>query len=190
MQKRQIGSLEVSIVGIGCNNFGGRIDEARTREVIDAALDEGVDFFDTADMYAEGRSEELVGKFLGPRRGDVIIATKFGNDMPGQGSGARSKYVRKAIEASLRRMRTDYVDLYQQHVPDPDVPIAETLGALDDLVKTGKVREIGCSNFSAEQIRQAQAASRRKRGSAPFVSVQNEYSLLHREPEEGVLDEC
>ncbi|MFL5483342.1 MAG: aldo/keto reductase [Gemmatimonadaceae bacterium] len=190
MQKRQIGSLEVSIVGIGCNNFGGRIDEARTREVIDAALDEGVNFFDTADMYAEGRSEELIGKFLGPRRGDVIIATKFGNEMPGQGSGARPKYVRKAIEASLRRMRTVYIDLYQQHVPDPDVPIAETLGALDDLVKAGKVREIGCSNFSAEHIRQAQAASRRKRGSARFVSVQNEYSLLHRVPEEGVLDEC
>jgi aryl-alcohol dehydrogenase-like predicted oxidoreductase len=190
LQQRQIGSLEVSIVGIGCNNFGGRIDEARTREVIDAALDEGINFFDTADMYAEGRSEELIGKFLAPRRGDVIIATKFGNDMPGQGSGARPEYVRKAIEASLRRMRTDYIDLYQQHVPDPDVPIAETLGALDDLVKTGKVREIGCSNFVPEQIRQAQAASRRKRGSARFVSVQNEYSLLHREPEEGVLNEC
>ena len=190
MQQRQIGSLEVSVVGVGCNNFGGRIDEARTREVIDAALDEGINFFDTADMYADGRSEELVGKFLGPRRRDVVIATKFGNDMPGQGSGARPEYVRKAVEASLQRLRTDYIDLYQQHVPDPDVPIAETLGALDQLVKSGKVREIGCSNFSAEQMRQAQAAARSKRGSARFVSVQNEYSLLHREPENEVLAEC
>ena len=190
MQTRQIGSLDVSIVGVGCNNFGGRIDETRTREVIDAALDEGINFFDTADMYADGRSEELIGKFLGPRRRQVIIATKFGNDMPGQGSGARPEYVRKAVEASLKRLRTDYVDLYQQHVPDPDVPIADTLGALDDLVKSGKVREIGCSNFSAEQIRDAQATARKKRGSARFVSVQNEYSLLNREPEKGVLREC
>lgn len=190
MQLRQIGSLEVSTVGVGCNNFGGRIDEARTREVINAALDDGINFFDTADMYADGRSEELIGKFLGPRRRDVILATKFGNQMPGQGSGARPEYVRKAIDASLRRLQTDYIDLYQQHVPDPDVPIAETLGVLDQLVKSGKVREIGCSNFSAEQIREAQAASRSKRGSARFVSVQNEYSLLHREPERGVLAEC
>ena len=190
MQLRQIGSLEVSTVGVGCNNFGGRIDEERTREVINAALDDGINFFDTADMYADGHSEELIGKILGPRRRDVIIATKFGNQMPGQGSGARPEYVRKAIDASLRRLRTDYIDLYQQHVPDPEVPIAETLGALDQLVKSGKVREIGCSNFSAEQIREAQAASRSKRGSARFVSVQNEYSLLHREPERGVLAEC
>lgn len=141
-------------------------------------------------MYAEGRSEELIGKILGPRRQQVVIATKFGNDMPGQGSGARPEYVRKAIDASLKRLRTDYIDLYQQHVPDPDVPIGETLGALDALVKAGKVREIGCSNFSAEQIREAQAAARQKRGSARFISVQNEYSLLHREPEKGVLAEC
>ncbi|HET9635446.1 MAG TPA: aldo/keto reductase [Gemmatimonadaceae bacterium] len=190
MELRQIGSLDVSTVGVGCNNFGGRIDESRTREVIDAALDDGINFFDTADMYADGRSEELIGKILGPRRRDVIIATKFGNQMPGQGSGARPEYVRKAVDASLRRLQSDYIDLYQQHVPDPDVPIAETLGALDQLVKSGKVREIGCSNFSAEQIRDAQAASRSKRGSARFVSVQNEYSLLHREPERGVLAEC
>ena len=190
MQLRQIGSLEVSTVGVGCNNFGGRIDEARTREVIDAALSEGINFFDTADMYADGRSEELIGKILEPRRQDVIIATKFGNDMPGQGSGARPEYVRIAVEASLKRLRTDYIDLYQQHVPDPDVPIAETLGALDQLVKAGKVREIGCSNFSAAQIREAQAAARSKRGSARFVSVQNEYSLLDRTPEDGVLAEC
>jgi len=190
LQQRQLGSLDVSVVGVGCNNFGGRIDENRTREVIDAALDEGINFFDTADMYADGRSEELIGKFLSARRQQVIIATKFGNDMPGQGRGARPEYVRKAIEASLKRLRTDYIGLYQQHVPDPEVPIADTLGALDDLVKAGKVRQIGCSNFSAQQIRDAQAAARKKRGSARFVSVQNEYSLLHREPEDEVLPEC
>jgi aryl-alcohol dehydrogenase-like predicted oxidoreductase len=175
---------------VGCNNFGGRIDENRSREVIDAALDVGINFFDTADMYANGKSEELLGRFLGPRRREVIVATKFGNEMEGQGRGARPEYVRKALDASLNRLRTDYVDLYQQHVPDPDVPIEETLGALDALVKAGKVREIGCSNFSAEQIREARKASDARPGSARFVSVQNEYSLLHREPEDEVLPEC
>lgn len=192
MDKRKIGSLEVSVVGVGCNNFGGRIDEAHTEEVIKAALDEEINFFDTADMYADGRSEELIGRFLvgGGHRADVIIATKFGNNMPGQGQGARPKYVKRAFEASLKRLQTDYIDLYQQHIPDPDVPIAETLGALDELVKAGKVREIGCSNFSAQQLREAQAAAAKRPGSARFVSVQNEYSLLHRDPEQGVLAEC
>ncbi|MFL5526634.1 MAG: aldo/keto reductase [Gemmatimonadaceae bacterium] len=190
LETRKIGSLDVSIVGLGCNNFGGRIDEQRTREVIDAAINAGITLFDTADMYAEGRSEELIGRFVGERRDQVIIATKFGFDMPGQGRGARPEYVRRALDASLRRLRTDYVDLYQQHVPDPDVPIAETLGALDELVRAGKVKEIGCSNFSAEQLREASDAASRKDGTARFVSVQNEYSLLNREPEEGVLDEC
>jgi aryl-alcohol dehydrogenase-like predicted oxidoreductase len=190
LQKRQIASLEVSVVGVGCNNFGGRIDENDTRAVIKTALDEGINFFDTADMYADGRSEELVGKFLGPHREDVIIATKFGQPMPGEAGGARPDYIRRAIDASLKRLRMDYIDLYQQHVPDPAVPIADTLGALDDLVNAGKVREIGCSNFSVEQIREAQAAARSKRGSARYVSVQNEYSLLHREPEQGVLETC
>src|SRR3954471_2031632 len=189
MEKRQIGPLDVTVVGVGCNNFGGRIDEARTREVIDAAIDVGINFFDTADMYADGKSERLLGKFLGQRRRDVIIATKFGNEMPGQGRGARPEYVRQALDASLKRLRTDYIDLYQQHVPDPEVPIADTLGALDDLVKAGKVREIGCSNFSAAEIREARQASD-ARAAAHFASVQNEYSLLHREPEEDVLDEC
>jgi aryl-alcohol dehydrogenase-like predicted oxidoreductase len=169
-----------------------RIDETRTEEVINAALEQGINFFDTADMYANGRSEELIGRFLVDRghRSRVIIATKFGNDMPGQGRGARPEYVKQAFEASLKRLRTDYIDLYQQHVPDPDVPIAETLGALDDLVKAGKVREIGCSNFSAPQIAEAEAAAAPRSGSARFVSVQNEYSLLHRDPEQGVLAEC
>ena len=187
---RKVGSLPVTVVGIGCNNFGGRIDEKRTHEVVDAALDAGINFFDTADMYANGKSEELLGQSLGGRRPDVIIATKFGQDMEGQGRGARPEYIRKAFQASLRRLKTDYVDLYQLHLPDPDVPIAETLGALDKLVKAGQVREIGCSNFSAEQLRQAEAASAARPGSARFVSVQNEYSLLHREPEDEVLAEC
>src|SRR5439155_2160082 len=144
---------------------------------------------DTADTYADGRSEELIGRFVGPRRSQVIIATKFGLEMPGQGSGARPEYVRRAFEASLKRLRTDYIDLYQQHRPDPAVPIAETLGALDELVKAGKVREIGCSNFSAPQLREAESEATRL-GTARFVSVQNEYSLLHREPEAEVLGEC
>jgi aryl-alcohol dehydrogenase-like predicted oxidoreductase len=192
VEKRKIGTLEVSVVGLGCNNFGMRIDETRTENVINAALDAGINFFDTADMYANGRSEELIGRFLvgEGHRSDVIIATKFGNDMPGQGRGARPEYVKQAFEASLKRLRTDYIDLYQQHVPDPDVPIEETLGALDALVRAGKVREIGCSNFSAQQIREAQAEAARRPGPARFVSIQNEYSLLHREPEEGVLAEC
>lgn len=190
METRPIGSLAVSVVGVGCNNFGGRIDENRTKEVIDAAIDAGLNFFDTADMYANGKSEELLGRFLGRRRWEVIVATKFGNDMEGQGRGARPEYVKRALEASLKRLRTDYIDLYQQHLPDPDVPIAETLGALDALVQAGKVREIGCSNFSAAQIREARKASDARPGSVRFVSVQNEYSLLHREPEEEVLPEC
>ena len=190
MQKRRIGSLEVSIVGVGCNNFGARIDEMGTQQVINAALDAGVSFFDTADTYADGRSEELLGRFLGDRRSEAIVATKFGRDMPGQRGGAHPAYVRKAFDASLKRLRTDYIDLYQQHLPDPNVPIAETLGALDELVKAGKVREIGCSNFSVQELGDARSAAERRPGSARFVSVQNEYSLLHRQPEEGVLDEC
>jgi aryl-alcohol dehydrogenase-like predicted oxidoreductase len=190
VETRRIGSLTVTVVGIGCNNFGSRIDDKRTGEVIEAALDVGINFFDTADMYGNGRSEELLGRFLGDRRSDVIIATKFGNEMQGQGGGARPEYIRKAFDASLQRLNTDYIDLYQQHIPDPGVPIAETLGALDQLVKAGKAREIGCSNFSAAQLREAQAASAARSGSARFVSVQNEYSLLHRDPEDGVLAEC
>jgi aryl-alcohol dehydrogenase-like predicted oxidoreductase len=190
METRRIGSLSVSVVGVGCNNFGQRIDEARTAEVVNAALDEGINFFDTADMYAAGKSEELLARALGQRRRDVVIATKFGNEMPGQGSGARPEYVKRALDASLKRLRTDYIDLYQQHVPDPEVPIAETLDALNELVKAGKLREIGCSNFSGAQLREARAWSDSRAGAARFASVQNEYSLLHREPEEEVLAEC
>jgi len=190
VETRKIGGLAVTVVGVGCNNFGMRADERQTEEVIEAALERGINFFDTADMYANGRSEELLGQFLGGRRADVIVATKFGQEMPGQGRGARPEYVRLACDASLKRLGTTYIDLYQQHLPDPDVPIAETLGALDDLVKAGKVREIGCSNFSATQLSESHGESIRRPGSATFVSVQNEYSLLERAPENGVLDEC
>ena len=187
METRKVGSLHVSVVGLGCNNFGRRLDAAQTAAVVDAALDAGINFFDTADVYGGGQSEEFIGRALGSRRNAVVIATKFGNRMEGQGSGASAAYVRQACEASLRRLGTDYIDLYQLHRPDPQVPIAETLGALDELVRAGKVREIGCSNFSAEQIREAEAAHA---GGARFVSVQNEYSLLKRDVERDVLPEC
>jgi aryl-alcohol dehydrogenase-like predicted oxidoreductase len=189
MDTRRIGSLTVSVVGIGCNNFGIRLDAAGTAGVVNAALDAGVDFFDTADIYGRTQSEELLGRALGARRRDVVVATKFGMKVDDSRRGAKPAYVRQACEDSLRRLGTDYIDLYQLHEPDATVPIADTLGALDELVTAGKVREIGCSNFSVAQIREAEAAV--KPGAARFVSVQNRYSLLHREPEEnGVLAEC
>lgn len=186
MERRRIGSLEVSAVGIGCNNFGWRIDAEQTQAVVDAALEAGINFFDTADLYGGGKSEVFLGRALGSRRSEVIVATKFGHPGNDELRGGRPETVRKAAEESLRRLGTDYIDLYQMHRPDPEVPIAETLGAMDELVRAGKVREIGSSNFSAEQIRQAEEAAR----GARFVSVQNEYSLLQREPEAGVLAEC
>lgn len=188
MKTRRIGSLHVSVVGLGCNNFGTRLDPAATETVVHAALERGITFFDTADSYGQGRSEQFLGRALAARRTDVFIATKFGSSVEGQGGGASPAYVRKAADASLRRLRTDYIDLYQLHWPDPDVPITETLGALDELVREGKAREIGCSNFSVEQIQEAESTV--KTGAARFVSVQNEYSLLQREPERGVLRVC
>ena len=188
MERRRIGSLTVSAVGLGCNNFGWRLDEAASAAVIHAALDAGINFFDTADIYGKTQSEQFVGRALGPRRDQVVVATKFGMPVDEKRRGARPEYVRQAIEDSLRRLGTDRIDLYQIHQPDPTVPIADTLGALDGLVKAGKVREIGCSNFSADQLREAEAAVRP--GAARFVSVQNEYSLLHREPEREVIPTC
>jgi aryl-alcohol dehydrogenase-like predicted oxidoreductase len=188
MDTRRIGSLQVSVVGLGCNNFGARLDAERTAGVVDAALEAGIDFFDTADLYGGGRSEEYLGRALGARRRDVAIVTKFGHERSAFGKGARPGHVRAAIDGSLRRLGTDYVDLYLIHQPDPATPIADTLGALDDLVRAGKVREIGCSNFSVEQLREAERAVRP--GAARFVSVQNQYSLIEREPEQGVLAEC
>jgi aryl-alcohol dehydrogenase-like predicted oxidoreductase len=188
MEKRKIGSLDVTVAGLGCNNFGWRIDAAATVPVVNAALDAGINFFDTADVYDQGHSEEFLSRALGARRKDVIVATKFGMKMGEGKEGARPEYLAQAVEDSLRRLQTDYIDLYQLHRPDPGVPIAETLGALDKLVKAGKVREIGGSNFSAEQLREADGA--RGAGAARFVSVQNNYSMLHREPEQGVTAEC
>jgi aryl-alcohol dehydrogenase-like predicted oxidoreductase len=187
MERRKIGSLEVSVAGLGCNNFGWRIDAAETARVVDAALDAGIDFLDTADTYATGRSEEHLGRALKGRWKRVVIATKFGSKMDEERQGARPEYVRRAVEDSLRRRGTDRIDLYQLHRPDPETPIADTLEALDGLVKAGKVREIGASNFSVEQIREAEAA---RPGAARFAGIQNEYSLMHRQPEKDVLPEC
>src|SRR5215510_9169868 len=189
MKTRRIGSLNVSAVGIGCNNFGMTIDERRSADVVHAALAAGINFFDTADIYGGTKSEEFLGKALAGRRHQAVIATKFGIrvDASRQG-GARPDYIRQSVEGSLKRLGTDRIDLYQLHTPDPKVPIADTLGALNQLVKAGKVREIGCSNFSAEQLRAAHAAV--KGGASRFVSVQNQYSLLHREAEAEVLPTC
>lgn len=188
MQTHKIGSLDVSIVGIGCNNFGRRLDAEATARVVNAALDVGINFFDTADIYGTGQSEDYLGQALGSRRSNVLIATKFGVEMDGKGGGAHPDYIRTAVEASLRRLKTDYIDLYQLHTPDATVPIADTLGALNELVQSGKVREIGCSNFTAGMLRDAEASTPANR--ARFVSVQNYYSMLHREPENDVLAEC
>ena len=189
METRRIGSLQVSIVGLGCNNFGRRLDLEGPRRVVDAALGAGIDFFDTADMYGDTRSEQLLGQALAGRRDAAVVATKFGWRLDDQRPGGASPaYVRRAVEDSLRRLGTDRIDLYQLHRPDPRTPIGETLAALDELVRAGKVREIGCSGFSVEQMRQASAAVHE--GAARFVSVQNEYSLVHRDPERGVLQEC
>jgi len=188
MQTRKVGSLQVSVVGLGCNNFGWRIDAEASAKVIDTAIESGVTFFDTADRYGKGQSEDFLGRALGKRRDQIILATKFGMEMEKGQQGASPKYVLEAVDASLRRLRTDRIDLYQLHQPDPKTPITDTLGALDELVHAGKVREIGCSNFSVAQIREAADASQCR---AQFVSVQNEFSLFHREPEtNGVLPEC
>ena len=188
METRRIGTLHVSVVGLGCNNFGWRLDAAQSSEVVHAALDAGITFFDTADIYGRTHSEEFLGRALGRRRSEVVIATKFGMAVDETRRGARPDYVLQAAEDSLRRLGTDHVDLYQIHQPDLTVPIADTLEALDKLVKAGKVREIGCSNFSADQLREAESAVRP--GAARFVSVQNEYSLLDREAEREVIPEC
>lgn len=188
MELRSIGSLRASLVGLGCNNFGMLIDEAAADRVVGAALDAGITFFDTADIYGGTKSEEFLGRALATRRGQAVVATKFGMAVDEERRGARPEYIHRAVEDSLRRLGTDRIDLYQLHQPDPGVPIADTLGALNDLRQAGKVREFGCSNFSAEQLDEAARAT--KPSAARFVSVQNEYSLLHREPEAGVLPAC
>jgi aryl-alcohol dehydrogenase-like predicted oxidoreductase len=188
VDKRRIGSLDVSVVGLGCNNFGWRLNAGATERVVHAAMEAGINFFDTADIYGTGQSEEYLGRALGRKRSQVVLATKFGMKMDEQRKGAKPDYVRRALDDSLRRLGTDSIDLYQLHQPDPDVPVADTLAVLDEAAKAGKVREIGCSNFSAGQLREAEAAA--PSGAARFVSVQNEYSLFHREPEREVLAEC
>jgi aryl-alcohol dehydrogenase-like predicted oxidoreductase len=184
MQQRTLGTAgpKVSLVGLGCNNFGGRSDFETSRLVIEKALDLGITLIDTADAYGnKGGSEEFLGNILGARRKDIVLATKFGLSMDDAGtlSGASRRYIMHAVEASLRRLKTDWIDLYQLHRPDSKTPIEETLRALDDLVKAGKVRFIGCSNLSAAQLEQAQNVAARHNLSS-FVSCQDEYSLLAR----------
>ncbi len=189
METRTIGSLEVSAVGLGCNNFGRRVDEAGTAAVVGAALEHGITLFDTADVYGEGLSEEYLGAALRGHRDEAVIATKFGIEMPG-GSGASPAWIEQAVADSLRRLGVDHIDLYQLHRPDDETPVEDTLEALNRLVTAGTVREIGCSNAAARWIDETVGLSA-IRGLAGWASVQNHYSLLHREPEaDGVLAAC
>jgi aryl-alcohol dehydrogenase-like predicted oxidoreductase len=191
MKLRRLGTsgLKVSEVGLGCNNFGMRIDQKATQGVVDAALDAGITFFDTADIYGGTKSEEFLGKALGKRRGDIVLATKFGmriGDDDRRKGGSR-RWIMRAVEDSLTRLGTDWIDLYQFHAPDPDTPIDETLRALDDLVTQGKVRYIGNSNFTGWQIADADWTGA---GATRFVSAQNLFSLLERKVEFEVLPAC
>ena len=194
MRTRRLGEggPEVSVVGLGCNNFGSRVDDRGTRAVVDAALEAGVTLFDTADVYGNrGGSEELLGKALKKRRDRVVLATKFGHAMSDDAPANRGsrEYIRSAVEASLKRLRTDWIDLYQYHRPDGITPLAETLGALNELVEEGKVRHVGSSNFDGRMVVEADDLAR-DRGWARFVSAQNEYSLLERGAEEELLPTC
>jgi aryl-alcohol dehydrogenase-like predicted oxidoreductase len=191
MKTRALGpsGLQVSEVGLGCNNFGGRIDEGATRKVIDAALDAGIDFFDTADSYGNyGGSETLLGRILGERRKDVVLATKFGSSMSKdvtRHNGSR-RYIMQAVEDSLRRLQTDWIDVYYLHWPDPQTPVEETLRALDDLVRGGKVRYIGACNLAAWQVVEAEWTAR-ELGTHRFACAQNEYTLVERAPDAELL---
>ena len=186
MRTRPLGPLQVSEIGLGCNNFGGRLDLTATKAVVDAAIGAGVTFLDTANIYGGTDSEAFLGRVLEGRRKDVVLATKFGHPSDGEARGGRPDAIRPALEVSLSRLRTDHVDLYQLHRPDPAVPVAETLGALSALVDAGLARAVGCSHFSEAQLEEAEAAG----AGVHFVSVQNEYSMIHREPEDGVLAAC
>jgi aryl-alcohol dehydrogenase-like predicted oxidoreductase len=193
MRVRRLGNdgPEVSVVGLGTNNFGGRVDLAGTRAVVDAALDAGVTLLDTADVYGnKGGSESFLGEVLEGRRDGIVLATKFGHDM-GYGIEPRGsrEYVRRAVDASLERLRTDRIDLYQYHRPDGVTPFAETFGALDELVQEGKVRYVGHSNLTADQVEEVDELAR-ENGWARPVSAQNRYSLLHRDPEDDLLPVC
>lgn len=194
MRYRPLGhsGLLVSVAGLGCNNFGRRLDTEATRSVIDAAIEAGITLLDTADMYGTGRSEEILGEVLAGRRDQVVLATKFGHsgvDMgygPAAGAKGGRAYIRRAVEHSLRRLRTDYIDLYQLHTPDPATPIGETMAALGELIAEGKVRYIGHSNFSGWQVAEA-AVLARELGTVPFISAQNHWSLLERGAEAEVV---
>jgi aryl-alcohol dehydrogenase-like predicted oxidoreductase len=192
LEQRNLGKsgLRVSAVGLGCNNFGGRIDLEATRGVVNKALDLGITFFDEADTYGDprGSSETCLGQILGDRRKDIVLATKFARPMDGSGrfEGASRSYIIAEVEASLRRLRTDWIDLYQQHQPDRLTPIEETLRALDDLVRQGKVRYIGCSTLPAWQVVEAQWTSKHL-GLHHFVSCQEEYSLLARQLDNDMM---
>jgi aryl-alcohol dehydrogenase-like predicted oxidoreductase len=193
MNYRRLGrsGLTVSVVGLGCNNFGARLGGKGTQAVVDAALESGISLFDTADAYGDGQSEVLLAEALGPRRKDVIIATKFGADLKGANGlewGARGsrRYIRGAVETSLKRLRTDWIDLYQLHWPDPSTPIEETLSALTELVKEGKVRYIGSSNLTGWQVTDAEWTSR-TRGLERFISAQVEYSLIGRSVDQDLV---
>ena len=194
MEYKHLGrsGLQVSVVGLGCNNFGGRCDYDQSEKVVNTALDEGINLFDTADVYGgQGKSEEFLGRILKGRRSDAIIATKWGMNM-GEGphrSGASRKYIVSAVEDSLRRLQTDYIDLYQLHRPDSSTPIEETLRALDDLVSAGKVRYIGHSNFAGWQAAEAHFVAE-KGNFTPFISAQNEYNLLDRRIESELVPAC
>jgi len=191
VQTRSIGSLAVSVVGIGCNNFGRELDGEATDRIVHAAIDAGITLFDTADSYGRPKttSETLLGEALKGRRDKVVLATKFGRWLDDTRGGGSAQYVRAATEASLRRLQTDRIDLMQMHIPDPATPIEETLGALRDLQAEGKIREIGGSNLSAEALRTVSAAASAA-GLPSFTSVQEEFNLLHREPVADLLVEC
>jgi aryl-alcohol dehydrogenase-like predicted oxidoreductase len=191
VKHRKIGDLSVSVVGLGCNNFGGRLDAEGTAGVVHAALAAGINFFDTADIYGGTRSEEHLGRALADRRSSAVIATKFGapGSAPDGVARGSAEWVAQACEASLRRLGTDYIDYYQIHFPDGDVPIEETLQALDTLVRSGKIREIGCSNFGSSRLYEAARVSE-ERNLAGFRTVQNRYSVLYRDPESKVVPAC
>jgi aryl-alcohol dehydrogenase-like predicted oxidoreductase len=187
MRTRKLGPLDVTVVGLGCNNFGGRLDEDETRAVVDAALDAGVTFFDTADIYGnKGGSEEFLGRVLQGRRDQVVLATKFGGDM-GAGATRRGsrEYILRALDASLRRLQTDVIDLYQHHEEDPDTPLEETIGTLDELVEQGTIRAYGTSNYEPVNLERAKAIAGRG-----YVSEQSEYSWLNRDAEDELLPTC
>ncbi len=188
MKQRSLGSLRVSEVGLGCNNFGTRLNQDATTAVVTAALDEGINFFDTADIYGDLKSEVQLGVALGSRRDEAVIASKFGMLHDHSGVRATPEYVHESCDASLARLGADVIDLYQLHFPDESTPLADTIGAMQELVVLGKVREIGCSNLTSDQLREAVAAT----GAGPqLVSIQSQYSLLARFPEtDGVLEAC